>query len=352
MTRRQVAVCVSGEGTNLRALRTAQKRGALGGEIALVVADRPCGAVDYATAEGIPTVLLAPADFDDRDAWDAAVAQALSAAEPEWVVLAGFRRLLGGVVLGAFAGRILNVHPSLLPAFPGSHAVADALAQGAKVTGVTVHIVDETLDGGPIVAQEQVQVLSTDDEASLLERIHAVEHRLLPRCVSLALAGALDVGRDRVELDTEAAAGAPHARRALLSVSDKSGLPDFARGLVLLGFELVSTGGTARAMREEGLAVTDVADVTGFSEMLSGRVKTLHPRISAGVLADMRLAEHRTQLAIAGIAPVELVVVNLYPFAAAAARPDVTLDELWRRSTSAARPWCAPRPRTTPAWAS
>ncbi|OGN86963.1 MAG: bifunctional phosphoribosylaminoimidazolecarboxamide formyltransferase/IMP cyclohydrolase [Chloroflexi bacterium GWC2_73_18] len=117
-------------------------------------------------------------------------------------------------------------------------------------------------------------------------------------------------------------------RRALLSVSDKAGLAGFARGLHQLGFELVSTGGTARALRDAGLPVTEVAAVTGFPEMLDGRVKTLHPRVHAGILADRRLDDHRAQLAAAAIAPFELVAVNLYPFARAAERPGTTLDEL------------------------
>ena len=109
-------------------------------------------------------------------------------------------------------------------------------------------------------------------------------------------------------------------RRALLSVSDKAGLVPFAAALVARGFELVSTGGTARTLRDAGLPVTDVAEVTGFPEMLDGRVKTLHPRVHGGILADQRLPAHREQLAAAGIEPFELVVVNLYPFAAAAER--------------------------------
>jgi len=123
-------------------------------------------------------------------------------------------------------------------------------------------------------------------------------------------------------------AGTPRPRRALLSVSDKAGLADFARGLAARGFELVSTGGTARALREAGLPVTDVSAVTGFPEILDGRVKTLHPAIHAGILADRRQASHREAQAERGIAPFEVVVVNLYPFAAAAQRPGITLDQL------------------------
>ncbi len=308
-----VAVLVSGEGTNLRALRRYERRGLLGGSIALVLADRPCNALGFATDEGIPTALIDPAVHPDRDRWDAAVADALTAAGANSVVLAGFMRVLGPRTLAAFSGRILNVHPSLLPAFAGARPIADTLAGGARVTGVTVHIVDESLDGGPIVAQRAVPVLESDDEASLLARLHAVEHQLLPRVVARMLAGS---------------DAPPRPRRALISVSDKSGLAAFATRLAGLGFELVSTGGTARALREAGLEVTDVADVTGFPEMLDGRVKTLHPRIAAGVLADQRLADHREQLAAAQIEPFELVVVNLYPFAEAAASEGATDDEL------------------------
>jgi phosphoribosylaminoimidazolecarboxamide formyltransferase/IMP cyclohydrolase len=247
--------------------------------------------------------------------------RALGAAGAEIVVLAGFMRVLGPTVTEAYAGRMLNVHPSLLPAFPGRDAIGDALAAGVVVTGVTVHLVDESLDGGPVVLAEAVPILGGDTEEALLERLHAVEHRLLPRAVALLLDGALSVEGRRVAIDAAVAAAAtPAPRRALLSVSDKAGLAAFGSALVARGFELVSTGGTARALREAGLPVTDVAAVTGFQEMLDGRVKTLHPRVHGGILADRRLSAHREQLATAGIEPFELVVVNLYPFAAAAER--------------------------------
>ncbi len=323
----RIAVCVSGTGSNLRALREYEKRGLLGGAIALVLADRPCEALGFAADEGIATAIVDPTTYADKTAWDQAMADTLAAAEVNWVVLAGFMRVVGPVTLARFANRMLNVHPSLLPAYAGAHAIRDALAGGARVTGVTVHIVDQALDGGPIVAQQPVTVLPTDDEDSLLARVHAVEHRLLPRVVSLALAGALTVTDGEVAIDWQRADSLPRPRRALISVSDKAGLAAFATRLARIGFELVSTGGTARALREAGLSVTDVADVTGFPEMLDGRVKTLHPRIAAGVLADQRLQDHRAQLAAALIDPFELVVVNLYQFAQAA-RAGATDDEL------------------------
>jgi formyltetrahydrofolate-dependent phosphoribosylglycinamide formyltransferase len=255
----RIAVAVSGAGSNLRALHAAAERGELGGRIVLVVADRPCPALDWAEEQGIDTALV-------QDGADAALADALAGARPDAVVLAGYMRIIGPLVLGAFAGRILNTHPSLLPAFPGAHAVRDALDHGARVTGATVHLVDETLDGGPIVLQEAVEIAVGDDEAAVHERIKAVEHRLLPRAVALLLAGAIGAEKAtrRTSIDVDRAeAAVPAPRRALLSVSDKSGLAELGRELVDCGFELVSTGGTARALREAGLPVTDVAAVTG-----------------------------------------------------------------------------------------
>ncbi|MBA3779369.1 MAG: bifunctional phosphoribosylaminoimidazolecarboxamide formyltransferase/IMP cyclohydrolase [Chloroflexi bacterium] len=325
---RPVAVCVSGRGSNLRALHRQAASGSLGGEICLVLADRDCPALEFARENGTRCALVSPRDHAGPGAWDRAVASTLAAAQPDVVVLAGFMRRLGAPVLEAFPASILNVHPSLLPAFPGAHAVRDALAAGARVTGVTVHLVDETLDGGPIVAQEAVDILPTDDEATLAERLHTVEHRLLPRAVALALAGGLIVDGRQVRVDAAIAASLPMRRRALLSVSDKTWLVELAAELTALGFELVSTGGTARALRDAGHEVTDVAAVTGFPEMLDGRVKTLHPRIAAGVLADLSRQEHREALVLAAIEPFELVVVNLYPFEAAAAKADLSIEAL------------------------
>jgi phosphoribosylaminoimidazolecarboxamide formyltransferase/IMP cyclohydrolase len=321
----RIAVAVSGAGSNLRALHAAAARGELGGEIVLVVADRACPALDWAAEQGIDVALVLGGAAD-------ALADALDGARADVIVLAGYMRIVGPRVLAAHDGRILNTHPSLLPAFPGAHAVRDALDHGAKVTGATVHLVDETLDGGPIVLQEAVPILDGDDEPTLHDRIRTVEHRLLPRAVALILADAVTMpaaGQHTTTTDVDRAETAlPVPRRALLSVSDKTGLVDFAGGLVGAGFELVSTGGTARVLREAGLPVTDVAAVTGAPEMLDGRVKTLHPRVHAGILADRRLVDHRRQLVAAGIAPFQLVVVNLYPFGAAVDRPGISFDEL------------------------
>jgi phosphoribosylaminoimidazolecarboxamide formyltransferase / IMP cyclohydrolase len=319
-----LAIGVSGAGSNLRALVTAAERLPLTvGEVVVVFADRECPGLEWAVEHGLDTALVPGGD-------DAVLADVLAGAGAETVVLAGYMRLIGPAVLSAYPARILNVHPSLLPAFPGAHAVRDALAHGVKVTGATVHLVDERLDGGPIVVQEAVPVLGDDDEGSLHARIQAVEHRLLPWAVAFVNSAALSVEGRTTSIN---AVGAEEnidlpRRRALLSVSDKTGLVPFARRLVVNGYELVSTGGTAAALRDDGLPVMDVATVTGFPEMLDGRVKTLHPRIHAGILADGFSRDHRLALIGMMIAPFELVVVNLYPFAAAAERPGITLPEL------------------------
>ncbi len=330
----RIAVGVSGAGSNLRALAAAAERGELGGRIVLVFADRACPALDWAAEQGIETALVPAAPAGDERRPGRGGRRARRDAPLGWGRPRRPRRLhadrrpadAGGVP------RPDPQHPSGPPArLPRRPRGPRRAGPRGALTGATVHLVDATLDGGPIVAQEAVPVLPDDDEATLHARIQAVEHRLLPRAVALALAGALghEPGATRTTVDVERAeARIPRPRRALLSVSDKTGLVDLGRRLVGLGFELVSTGGTARALRDAGLPVTDVAAVTGFPEMLDGRVKTLHPRVHGGILADRRLVDHRRQLVAAAIAPFELVVVNLYPFAAAAERPGITFDEL------------------------
>lgn len=194
----RIVVLISGSGTNLQALL--DRGDALGGEIVLVASDRPgAGGLERAEAAGIKTAVVAPADFADRQAWCAALEDAVDGAAPDLVVLAGFMRILPASFVARWP--VLNVHPSLLPAFPGAHAVEEALAWGAKLTGCTVHLVDEEVDHGPIVAQEAVPILPGDTPDVLHERIKAVEHRLLPDCVTLFCRGALHVDGRHVRID-------------------------------------------------------------------------------------------------------------------------------------------------------
>lgn len=174
----RVVVLASGTGSLLNSLLEA----AVGDYPARVVAvgvDRDCRAAKIAADAGLPSYTVRLGDYPDREAWDAAIADTTAAYQPDLIVSAGFMKILGPQFLSRFPGRVINTHPALLPAFPGAHAVPDALAYGVKVTGCTVHVVDSGVDTGPILAQQAVEVLDTDDEETLHERIKVVERRLL-----------------------------------------------------------------------------------------------------------------------------------------------------------------------------
>ena len=176
----KILVLVSGEGTNLQALIDACRDEAYGAQVVAVGADRrEINALARAERAGLPTFVVRLADYPAREEWDAALARRCAGFEPDLVILAGFMKLVGKPFLAAFGGRCLNTHPALLPSFPGTHGVRDALAHGVKVTGCTVFIIDDGVDAGPIVAQASVPVADDDDEATLHERIKVAERPLL-----------------------------------------------------------------------------------------------------------------------------------------------------------------------------
>jgi phosphoribosylglycinamide formyltransferase-1 len=177
-------VLLSGTGSLCAALLTATDDPAYPAEVVAVGSDRDAAGLAYARDRGLPTFVCAVADHPDRAAWDRALAAELAAVAPDLVVSAGFMKLVGPAVLEAFGGRLINTHPALLPAFPGAHAVRDALAAGVRTTGATVHMVDAGLDTGPVLTQREVEVRPDDDEARLHERIKDVERVLLVETVA------------------------------------------------------------------------------------------------------------------------------------------------------------------------
>ncbi len=197
----RVVVLVSGSGTLLAALLEAAAGGGYPAEVVAVGADRAgITGLQRAVRAGVPAFVVPLGGHPDRVAWDRALTAAVATSEPDLVVSAGFRKILGPRFLARFGGRVLNTHPALLPAFPGAHAVADALEHGVRVTGATVHFVDAGVDTGPIVAQQAVEVEPEDTEELLHERIKVVERRLLVGTVAdLARHGATVHGR-RVRL--------------------------------------------------------------------------------------------------------------------------------------------------------
>lgn len=204
MTEGRLAVLASGEGTNLQALLDDP---VVGRWVVLVVSDRAgARALDRARDRGVTAVFLDPAASPDRASYDRALLDLLVEASITHVALAGFMRIVGADLVKTFEGRMLNVHPALLPAFPGTSSVADALAWGVKLTGVTVHFVDEEVDHGPIVSQEALPVFPDDDWGSLEERVHEVEHRLFPVAVRALVEGRLKVEGRVVRVLEEASA--------------------------------------------------------------------------------------------------------------------------------------------------
>lgn len=185
-----LGVLISGRGSNLGALIDAIAAGRLAARIAVVISNRPEAAgLERAQAAGIETLVLNHRDYATRDAFDAALAAAMSARGVRLVCLAGFMRLIGAPMLDAFPQAILNIHPSLLPSFPGVEAQRQAIQHGVRISGVTVHLVTRELDGGPIILQAAVPVLQDDTPETLAARILVEEHRLYPEAVAILLRG-------------------------------------------------------------------------------------------------------------------------------------------------------------------
>jgi len=204
---KKVVILISGRGSNMEAIVRAQIPGA---QIAAVISNRPDAAgLGFAAAHGIAAQIVDHKDYPSREAFDAALATTIDAHEPDLVVLAGFMRVLTDGFVSHYAARLLNIHPSLLPSFPGLHTHQRALEAGVRVHGTTVHFVTPTLDCGPIVIQAAVPVLPGDDEAALAARVLEQEHRIYPQAVRWFVEGRLSLGADgRVEVSSETASPA------------------------------------------------------------------------------------------------------------------------------------------------
>ncbi|MCE9666909.1 phosphoribosylglycinamide formyltransferase [Myxococcus stipitatus] len=208
MSRARLGVLVSGSGSNLQALLDACASDGFPAEVACVVSNVPTAyALERARAAGVPAVVVDHKALASKADFERALLGVLREARVEWVCLAGFMRLLSADFLGQFPGRVLNIHPSLLPAFPGLHAQRQALERGVKVTGCTVHFVDAGTDTGPIIGQAAVPVLPDDDEKSLSARILAEEHRLYPLAVRLAVTGQVSLDGARTRVAAQATTG-------------------------------------------------------------------------------------------------------------------------------------------------
>ena len=197
----RISVLISGRGSNLGALLAAQRAGELAGAITHVISNRAdAEGLALARDQGVATSIVDHAAFASRDAFDRALQAEVDRGEPDLVVLAGFMRVLGADFVRHYTGRMINIHPSLLPAYAGLHTHRRALADGARQHGCTVHFVTRDVDGGPLIVQETVAVLAGDDEARLAARVLAAEHRILPQAVNLFCRHRLRIVDRRVEI--------------------------------------------------------------------------------------------------------------------------------------------------------
>lgn len=213
----KIAVLVSGRGSNFKAILEHIKAGRINAEIALVLSNVPdAPALAFAREANIPVWAQAHKSYPSRAAFDAAMLEAMKAANVDAVILAGYMRLLSPEFIRAYAGKILNIHPALLPAFPGTSGGPDALAYGVKLTGCTVHFVGEEMDAGPIIIQAAVPVDQADTEDSLMSRIHVLEHRIYPQAVAWLAEGRLVLEGRTVRLLPPKSGRAANTERPLL----------------------------------------------------------------------------------------------------------------------------------------
>lgn len=189
-----IAIVASGSGTNAQAIMDRIADGALDARIRLLVSNNPgAGALERARKAGLASAVLDHRGFASRDAFDASLAAIIAESGAEYVILAGFMRILGASFLHAFPGRVLNIHPALLPSFPGARGGADALAYGVKITGCSVHFVEEIMDSGPLVIQAAVPLNAGEGLEELMPRIHAMEHRIYPQAIQWLAEGRISV---------------------------------------------------------------------------------------------------------------------------------------------------------------
>lgn len=196
-----IAVFCSGNGTNLQALIESIKIGYIPARIVLVVSDnKKAFALARAKGAGIETLIMDPKEHKGREAFDKEMVRRLREKKVDLVVLAGFMRLLSPYFIKEYKNKIINIHPALLPAFKGTHGIKDALEYGVKVTGPTVHFVDEKLDNGPIILQKAIEVKDEDTEETLLERVHAEEHKIYPQAIKLFVEGRIKIEGRKVRI--------------------------------------------------------------------------------------------------------------------------------------------------------
>lgn len=316
----RISVLVSGGGSNLQSIIDHIESGYLDHARIVQVISSNAGAfgLERARKAGIPAFSITKEGWPDEKERNRALLKVLQEADTDLIVLAGYMSILDPSLIAAYRNRIINIHPSLIPkhcgkGYFGKGVHRSVLEAGEKESGATVHLVDEGVDTGRILLQEKVSVEAGDTVDMLAARVLTVEHRILPQAIKQFTNM---IYEQRNKGGTE--------MRALISVSDKTGIVEFAQGLERLGVKIISTGGTATRLRDNGVDVTGISEVTGFPECLDGRVKTLHPAVHGGILAMRENRSHMKQLEDMNIEAIDIVAINLYPFKETILRPSFT----------------------------
>ncbi|MCT0197271.1 bifunctional phosphoribosylaminoimidazolecarboxamide formyltransferase/IMP cyclohydrolase PurH [Lactobacillus helveticus] len=314
----KIAILASGNGTNFEVLTKKFQAGEIPGTEALMFCNHPnAPVIKRAQRLGIPYETFSVKECGSKQAYEARLLKVLKEYKIDFIILSGYLRVVGSTILNEYPDSIVNLHPALLPKYPGLNSIARAFADYQRglidKTGVTVHFIDARLDHGPIIAQKAVPIYPDDTEETLETRVHETEHELFPMAVS-------EVIQTRMKRGNK-------VKRALVSVSDKTNLVPFVKGLVENHYEIISTGGTKKKLDEAGIRTISVEEITGFPEILDGRVKTLNPYIHGGLLAERDKPEHMKTLEKLNIHTIDLVCVNLYPFKQTIEKPNVELAD-------------------------
>ncbi|NHL92899.1 bifunctional phosphoribosylaminoimidazolecarboxamide formyltransferase/IMP cyclohydrolase [Lactobacillus helveticus] len=314
----KIAILASGNGTNFEVLTKKFQAGEIPGTEALMFCNHPnAPVIKRAQRLGIPYETFSVKECGSKQAYESRLLKVLKEYKIDFIILSGYLRVVGSTILNEYPDSIVNLHPALLPKYPGLNSIARAFEDYQRglidKTGVTVHFIDARLDHGPIIAQKAVPIYPDDTEETLETRVHETEHELFPLAVS-------EVIQKRMKRGNK-------VKRALVSVSDKTNLVPFVKGLVENHYEIISTGGTKKKLDEAGIKTISVEEITGFPEILDGRVKTLNPYIHGGLLAERDKPEHMKTLEKLNIHTIDLVCVNLYPFKQTIEKPNVELAD-------------------------
>ncbi|MCK5582354.1 MAG: bifunctional phosphoribosylaminoimidazolecarboxamide formyltransferase/IMP cyclohydrolase, partial [Elusimicrobiales bacterium] len=333
---KNIAIFASGEGTNFQALADAIKVKQINGKIVLLVSsNKNAGAIKRAEKENIPYVIASLKDFESSEAYDKHLTGLCLKHKIDLICLAGFMLKLGDFLLSEFENKIINIHPALLPSFGGNGMYGmkvhkAVLASGSLVSGTTTHFVNKDYDSGPIIGQRVVSIINGDTPETLAKRISREEHILYCSSVELFCDDLLRIEENKVKIlqSEKEAKTAKKIKRALISVSDKTGIVEFAGKLSEMGIEIISTSATYKLISDAGIKVTPLENITGFPEILGGRVKTLHPLVHGGILFKRDEPSHIEDAEKLGIGSIDIVAVNLYPFSETAKKAAPWSEEL------------------------